>query len=209
MKNFSIFICSCLILIASCTSSNKKNEGAKDSLDIQAAVFPEDTHGISDVIPRFARAYISQDNEKANALIHPDSGLYVVYRPGAADAYEKVDSLDFSRPVPDYFPYPIIENNDALSFEALPVFDCGSETWDKEGFVCDTTSQARQLTEIATFNYEFEGITEAELHEIKQQENDTFRIILTNGDGLIFHVKKYQDKWYVFVLDRGYGGCDA
>lgn len=209
MKNISIFICCYVILMASCTSSNKKTEDTKDSINTPTAVFPEDTQGISEVITRFTRAYLSQDNEKANALINADLGLYVIYRPGAADTYERIDSINFSRPIPEYFPYTAFENDYALTFEKLPIFDCGEEKWDKLGFFCDTTSQANQLTTIATFDHEFNGISDDELAEIKQLEKDTFRVILTKDESLIFHVKKYQDKWYVFVLDRAYGGCDA
>lgn len=209
MKNISFFICCCLILLASCNSSDNKTEETKDTVETPTAVFPEDTQAISEVITRFVRAYINQDAEKANALIHPDLGLYIIYRPGAMDTYVRVDSMDFDVPVPDYFPYPTFDNDDVLTFEKLPVFDCGKEKWDKMGFFCDTTSQADQLTTIAAFNHEFDGISDEELAEIKQLENDTYRVILTKDDNLIFHVKKYNDKWYVFALDRAYAGCDA
>src|SRR5690606_9260075 len=119
------------------------------------------------------------------------------------------DLIDFNRPVPEYFPYTTFENDYVLTFEKLPAFDCGEEKWDKLGFFCDTTSQARQLTTIATFDQEFNGMNEADLVAIKQLEKDTFRVILTRDENLIFHVKKHQDKWYVFVLDRAYAWCDA
>ena len=77
------------------------------------------------------------------------------------------------------------------------------------GFVCDTTAQATALTEIASFDYEFNGIDAVELAEIKQLEKDTFRVILTKNENLIFHIKNYDGKWYVMVLDRAYGWCDA
>lgn len=210
MKSIPILIC-CYIffLLASCTSSNKKSEETKDSLDIPTVSFPDDTQGISEVITRFARAYLSQDNEKANALIHPDLGLYVIYRPGAQDTYERVDSIDFAKPVPEHFPYTTFANTYALSFEELPSFDCGMEKWNKLGFFCDTTVQANELTAIATFNYEFNGINDTDLAEVKQLEKGTFRVMLTKDENLIFHVKKHQGNWYVFVLDRAYGWCDA
>jgi len=195
--------------MASCTSSNNKNKDTKDTIKSTTVIFPEDTRGISEAITRFARAYLTQDQEKANALIHPDLGLYIIYRPGVADTYQKVDSIDFNRPVPEYFPYTTFENDYVLTFEKLPAFDCGEEKWDKLGFFCDTTSQARQLTTIATFDQEFNGMNEADLVAIKQLEKDTFRVILTRDENLIFHVKKHQDKWYVFVLDRAYAWCDA
>lgn len=209
MRNSLIFICCYVVLMASCTSSNNKNEDTKDTIKSTTVIFPEDTRGISEVITRFARAYLTQDQEKANALIHPDLGLYIIYRPGVADTYQKVDRIDFNRPVPEYFPYTTFENDYVLTFEKLPAFDCGEEKWDKLGFFCDTTSQAHQLTTIATFDQEFNGVRDTDLAVIKQLESDTFRIILTKDEHLIFHVKKYMNQWYVVVLDRAYAGCDA
>ncbi|SRR5690606_733044 len=209
MRNTLIFICCYVLLVTSCNSSNKKTEDSKDSTDTPTAVFPEDTQEISAVITRFAAAYLRQDQEKANALIHPDLGLYIIYRPGVADTYEKIDSINFDRPTPEYFPYTTFENDYTLTFEKLPAFDCGEEKWDKLGFFCDTTSQANQLTTIAAFDREFNGISDDALAKIKQLEKDTFRVILAKNEHLIFHVKKYDNKWYIFVLDRAYAGCDA
>lgn len=209
MKNIYTFLCGCIVLMASCTSPNKKSEETKDSTDTPIVVFPEDTQGISEVISRFSSAYLSQDNKKANALVHPELGLYIIYRPGASNTYERVDRIDFTKSVPGYFPYTTFENDYVLTYEELPIFDCGSEKWDKLGFFCDTTTQANELTEIAAFNHEFNGISDAELAEIKELEKDTFRVILTKKENLIFHVKKYQGNWYVIVLDRAYAGCDA
>lgn len=209
MSNIYTFLCGCILFMASCTSSTKKSDEAKDSIDTPTIAFPTDTEGMTETITRFSSAYINQDNEKANALIHPELGLYIIYRPGAADTYERVDSIDFNKPIPQYFPYTTFENDYSLTFEELPIFDCGEEKWDKLGFVCDTTAQATALTEIASFDYEFNGIDAVELAEIKQLEKDTFRVILTKNENLIFHIKNYDGKWYVMVLDRAYGWCDA
>lgn len=209
MRNIYTFLCGCILFMASCTSSTKKSDETKDSIDTPTVASPTDTGGMTETITRFSSAYINQDNEKANALIHPELGLYIIYRPGAANTYERVDSIDFSKPIPQYFPYTTFENDYILTFEELPIFDCGEEKWDKLGFVCDTTAQATALTEIASFDYEFNGIDAVELAEIKQLEKDTFRVILTKNENLIFHIKNYDGKWYVMVLDRAYGWCDA
>lgn len=209
MRNIYTFLMAGILLMASCTSSNKKSEEAKDSTEISTISFPEDINPLSETITRFARAYISQDNEKANALIHPELGMYVIYHPGAGNTYERIDTLNFSKPVPEYFPYTTFENDFVLTFDKLPSFDCGTEQWDKRGFICDTTAYANELSEIAKFNHDFNGISETELTEIKQLEKDTFRVILTQDENLVFHVKKYEGRWYVFVLDRAYGWCDA
>ena len=209
MKHTHLFICCCLLFLAACSSSTKKTEETKDTVETSTATFPEDTQGISEVITHFANAYLSQDNEKANTYIHPDLGLYVIYRPGVSDIYERVDSLDFSKPIPAYFPYTSFKSEYTLTFGALPAYDCGLQKWDKLGFYCDTTSQADQLTAIATFQREFNDVSNSELEEIKRLEKDTFRVILAKDEHLIFHVKKHQDNWYIFLLDRAYAGCDA
>lgn len=195
------------IFAVSCNSSSKKNEDNKDAAD-SIATF-EQTQQLTEVITRFARAYISQDNDKVNALIHPDLGLYIIYRPGASDVYAHVSRIDFSKPVPNHFPYTTFQNDYTLTFEKLPVFDCGSEKWDKLGFFADTTATANQLTTIAIFRQEFENVSAAEVAQIEELEKDTYRIILTVNENLVFHVKKYEGAWYVIVLDRAYGWCDA
>ncbi len=202
---------SCLTVVAllmtSCNSCNRETTATKDSVTVVPT--PDETQAITEVVTRFARAYISQDNEKANALIHPDLGLYIIYRPGAMDAYERVDSIDFKKPVPEHFPYTQFENDYVLAFEKIPTYDCGGEKWDKLGFICDTTVQANQLTHIAKFKQEFKEIDAAAVQQIAELEKDSYRVVLTKAENLIFHVKKYQGAWYVLVLDRAYGWCDA
>lgn len=204
-------ILSCIfLLLAACTSSNKNTTNTQSTNDSLATVDPvEDTRQLTEVITRFVRAYVSKDNQKANKLIHPDLGLYIIYRPGAMDTYQHIDSLDFNTPIPQHFPYNGVKNDFALTFDNLPVFDCGTDKWDKLGLVVDTSKNADQLTYIAQFKHKFEEITDDELAQIKAVEKDCYRVILTNGDNLIFHVKKYKGAWYVFLLDRAYGWCDA
>ncbi|GHE29170.1 hypothetical protein GCM10017764_09830 [Sphingobacterium griseoflavum] len=194
------------MLLSSCNRT-KKTEETKNTVTDSAQL--ADTQAITEVITRFARAYMSQDNEKANALIHPDLGLYIIYRPGAMDTYEHVDSIDFKNPVPEHFPYTTFENDYVLTFGEVPTYDCGGEKWDKLGFFCDTTKQANQLAEIAAFKQEFKEIDEAAVAAIKNLEKDSYRVVLTQDENLIFHVKKHQGAWYILVLDRAYGWCDA
>lgn len=209
MKKIVLSICCSMLIMASCTSSQKKTEETKDTVSATTVTLPADEQAIRDVVIRFTEAYLQQENSKANTFIHPDLGLYIIYRPGAADTYERIDSIDFNRPTPEYFPYSTFENDYTLTFGPLPVFDCGAEKWDKLGFFCDTTSQANQLTRIASFKLAFNEIDEAEETKIKQLEKDTYRVILTKNENLIFHVKKTAGKWYVLVLDRAYAWCDA
>lgn len=201
-----------VVLLASCGQGTKKQETEKkDTLATVTPITIEERNQLTEVITRFVRAYISRDNQKVNNLIHPDLGFTVIYRPGAADTFVKVDSMDFWNPVPDYFPYPVMQNDYVLTFEKLPEFDCGTEQWTKLGFFCDTTSHPKQQSNIAAFEKEFDEskLTEEELEVLEKNEEASFRVILTSKMPLIFHVQRYNGNWYVTALDRAYAGCDA
>lgn len=210
-KLFFILIAAVTIFIA-CNQSNKQiQKGTLDTVSQVVPTTPKEIQNISEVITRFVRGYVSRENGKVNPLIHPDLGLTIIYRPGAMDTFVKIDSMDFNSPIPDYYAYPPLVNEYALTFDTLPKFDCGTEKWDKQGFICDTTMHPNQLTQIALFENEFNDGNHSKeiLEEIKKNENASFRVIVTSKDPLIFHVQSYQGKWYVTVLDRAYAGCDA
>src|SRR5690606_17823343 len=102
-----------------------------------------------------------------------------------------------------------------LSFETLPEFDCGSERWDKLGFFCDTVAnsdQTHKLQTIVKFQQEFnERKYDDAQKQISNLDEGSYRVILaqSSGDYLIFHVKQFENTWYVTILDRAYAGCDA
>lgn len=197
--------------MASCRQGQNKAVEKKDSVAVVVPVTTEDRNELSEVITRFVRAYISKDNKKANALIHPDLGFTVIYRPGVADTFLKIDTIDFAKPIPENYAYPEIGNDYVLVYEKLPEFDCGTEKWDKLGLVCDTTSHPNQLSNIIAFEKEFDekAFSEEMLDSIEVNELASFRVILTTATPLVFHVQKYRGRWYVTTLDRAYAGCDA
>lgn len=212
IKNWIVGLSILSFVLGACNQKrNKSQEEKKDSVTVVSPQTVEEQNELSDVITRFVRAYASKDNAKANALIHPDLGIYIIYRPGAADTFVRLDSLDFSRPVPEVFDYPDITYDYVLTYEKLPTFDCGTEKWDKTGFFCDTTSHPNQLSNIAAFEDEFDEdkFSEEDLVILEKGEQESYRVILTTTEPLIFHVRKYQGKWYVTTLDRAYAGCDA
>lgn len=199
-------------LLVACGQGTKKQEGEKkDSAEVVTPVTIEETNQLTEVITRFVRAYISRDNDKVNRLIHPDLGFTVIYRPGVSDTFVKMDSIDFAKPVPAYFPYPDVQNNYMLTFEKLPEFDCGTEKWNKLGFFCDTVKHPNQLSNIVAFEKEFDEsrFSERQLEQLEKSEAESFRIIVTSDTPLVFHVQMYQGNWYVTTLDRAYAGCDA
>lgn len=212
MKHTYILPILLLCLIWSCNQGNKSSKtDSKDSVSSVVPTSPEEEQNLSEVITRFARAYASKDNAKANQLIHPDLGIYIIYRPGAVDNFVKMDSLDFQAPIPSFYAYTDLEHDYALTYDKLPTIDCGDFTWDKVGFICDTTSRPQQLLNIAKFANEFnEGeYTDADLQQLENAGKQSFRVIITAEEPLIFHVQHYQGKWYVSLLDRAYANCDA
>lgn len=206
-----IWVIWCSILVQSCNQTKSTSTDEKDSTQVVAPKTVEEVQQISEVITKFVRAYISQDQQKINALLHPDLGLTIIYRPGVADVFTRVDSIDFTKPVPEYFAYPKFNNDYVLTFEKLPDYDCGTEKWSKEGFFCDTSRHPDQLSNIALFQKEFNDkkFSDEQIESIKLNEKNTYRIVLTASENLIFHVEMYQGQWYVTTLDRAYAGCDA
>ncbi|MCA5006578.1 hypothetical protein [Sphingobacterium bovistauri] len=201
-----------LSVLIGCNEVKKSDkEQTRDTAMVVVPVTVDEQNQLAEVITRFARAYASKDNAKANALLHPDLGIHIIYRPGAADTFVKVDSLDFSKPVPEVYAYPEFSADYALAFDKLPTYDCGTEKWDILGFYCDTTSHPNQLSNIAAFEDEFEEdkFSEDDLIKLEVAEKESYRVIITADIPLIFHVRKYKGAWYVTTLDRAYAGCDA
>jgi len=213
IKNLFVVIAACLIL-GSCNSNNKNADNAPQETERTPIQSPEQVQQISEVITRFARAYLSQDNQKINSLIHPDYGIAIIFRPGVMDDYQVVDSLDFKTPVPIHYGYPTFNNEQVLTFEKLPAFDCGTEKWNKLGFFCDSLagSTTNKMETIVKFQQEFNEVKHPEAQQqINDLEDGSYRVILaqSSNDYLIFHVKQFQNSWYVTMLDRSYASCEA
>lgn len=217
MRSISWILFIMIVLSAiSCNQETKTNSSEKvidtiTTLEVDSAKYSdEDTLAV--VIKEFIQAYSQQNNREANKMIHPDLGLKIIYRPGVSDTFVKVDSIDFLNPVPSYYNYPKLKGySSTINYSKLPVFDCGTEKWSKSGVYCDTLSHPKQLSTIVTFEREFEPqkYSKAMVKTIAQEEQNSYRIIVTAEHPLIFHVQKYNGAWYVTVLDRAYASCDA
>lgn len=211
MKKIAALLFVSLAFLSACNQGQKTTEQTKDSVQNVVPEVVIDSNRFEEVIAQFILAYSRKDNQLANALIHPDLGIKIIHRPGVADTFVQADSLDFAKPVPEYYPYSDLSADYTLTFARLPEFDCGTEKWNKEGLICDTTSRPKQVTNIINFLKEFEEVSysEEQLQKIKDDENNSYRIILTAPEPLIFHVQQYKGSWYVTLLDRAYAGCDA
>lgn len=212
MSNKFLFFLFALFGLYACNQGGSKQTKEQEIITQDSLVAVNlSADSIDNAINSFVDAYIKKDSKAANALIHPDLGISIIFRPGASDLYYHVDSIDFSRPVPEYYPYFDVKKDFELAYDKLPEFDCGTDKWNKQGFYCDTTLTPKQLSEIVEFEKEFQpaNFPSSYVQKIADLEKDSYRVILTSENPLIFHVKKYKGKWYVTVLDRAYAGCDA
>jgi len=76
---------------------------------------------------------------------------------------------------------------------------------------CDTLTHPNQLSAIIDFEKEYEPkkYSNAVIQEVKAQEKDSYRVVVTTETPLVFHLTKYKGEWYVTALDRAYGSCEA
>lgn len=210
MRSFFVFCFLALVCLNSCNQGTKTVAEKKDTIvtSVNDVVGSDE---LEKVIMKFVKAYSEKNNVDANMLLDSDLGLLVIYRPGVADTFVKIDSIDFLKPVPSYFPYEHIHNDDVLQYAKLPEFNCGTEKWDKVGLYCDTTVHPIQLHTILDFEHEFEPnkYKISEIKQLKNNEEESVRVILSGASPLVFHVQKYMGQWYVVLLDRAYAGCDA
>jgi len=195
----------------SCNQPNNKQKENKDSVANPLRVDVIANNEVQHLIDSFVKAYEQRNDAAVNQLIHPDLGLTIIYRPGVADTFTKIETFDFKKPIPAYYAYPEAKSSYNLTFDKLPDYDCATEKWNKVGLYCDTTVRPVQLSQIVAFELEFEPhkYAKEQISEIQKSEKDSYRVILTGENPLVFHLQKYNDNWYVTVLDRAYGGCDA
>ncbi|MCL7988459.1 hypothetical protein M8998_10955 [Sphingobacterium sp. lm-10] len=217
-RKFFVFLFVSLLLFISCTNTKKQQES--ESQDDSGVLLNEgdasisstgDRRFVSDMVTAFIKAYNDQDNEKINSYIHPEAGLMVIHRPGALDWFEKVSKIDFDKPVPSYYPYASAGNNYQISYEIAPRYDCSTEKWNKTGLFVDLTTQTNFLGPIAANLKEYDDV-ELDPNYIKQiemAEKNSYRVVVTTEVPLIFHVKQFDNGWYVTILDRGYADCGA
>jgi len=158
-------------------------------------------------------AFARQNFITLNKYIKRGNGVYIITRPGAIDAVNKFDSLTkTSFPV---YPYKdkISVKKYALRYSAAPKFDCGTEKWDKQGFVADT-GQHRRLSELMDFlvKYEMSAEDQVSREKIKNLEAKSRKVVFTElakKRGLVFYLTLINNKWYLLLVDTVASDCSA
>lgn len=211
---FNFLAIAVLFLVIGCNQGKPKQaqEQAKDTLEIRQTTTPQQ-QGLTETINMVLKAYQNKDAATLNKLVNPAWGIYIVYRPGASDNFAIIDSIDFKNPEPHYYEFEDFKTTATLSYAPLPTFDCGTEKWSKNGLFCDSTANPTTLSQIADFmqTYNEAKYSEDQLQKIKNIEKSSFRVIAT-GEGylsFIFQLTLLDGKWYLTLIDRAYGGCDA
>ncbi len=159
------------------------------------------------------QAFAEEDSVALNQLIHPQTGLYVIHRPGVFDVYSHTDRIDMAHPVPEYFPYSGFASDQDVKFESWPTYDCGEEVWSKYGLYCDTSQRDHLLSRTAENmkKYELEDVPDSAISALKELEQQSRRVVLADEDKgeLVFYLTLIDQKWYLTILDRVSGDCSA
>jgi len=216
MKSQLLFIVlvSCAVLF-SCSEGKKENQSvitARDSIlkstpaDKKAPSFEETVYSV-------LKALEKKDQAALDALTSPKEGFVVVYRSGVFNEYKHLDKVDFSKPVPETFPYPSFVSNEKLKYADLPKFNCGSMEWNKYGLYCDTIHRDTLLSGVPKNLREYRGdkIPDSEVEKLQQLEKNSRRVVLASakGNDLIFYLTLIGNKWYLTAIDRITTDCSA
>ena len=160
-------------------------------------------------------AFCLRSNYMINELVSDKTGLYVLFRRGVYDTYDKVTKFDFEIPVPEYWSYPEYSYRyREVWYESLPIFSCNTEEWSKTGLYCDTLKVDNLLSRTAENLVKYEGdvtnIAPEDIRAYKQLEMKSRRVVLvTEEDSLIFYLTLIDGKWYITILDRVTEDCSA
>jgi len=194
-RHYTIFISLALFSILPCQ--------AQKEADFQSAC-----HAV-------IKAVAAKNLKALNAMIHPVYGLYLVYRPGAMDSYQRFTKLD------NEYPYRLDDHpvNAAglkrypLTYGKLPVFNCDNNTWNRKGFYADTLRRYAPVSEIVAFKkkYEETDIPKSELAAIRLIEKGSRKVVFTGRaeDGIVFYLYYSKGKWYLSVIDIVTTDCSA
>ncbi len=154
------------------------------------------------------KAYQNKDEVTLNGLIRTDFGLAFLYRRGVCDNLSVVDNISFGDPVPEYLPFDCdIAVGARIHFEALPLFSCDNERWNKpSGIYCDTTRTDTTLSTVAKNENEYldAGWSADQIRRFEEIEGKSHKVIVIGRkqDVFIFYLTFIDNAWRLTVIDR-------
>lgn len=160
--------------------------------------------------------FSEKDSTAINRFVHPDVGVYVVYRRGASDTYTHIDQVDFSNTEPDYMGDYLLESPilSVSELTSLTEYNCETESWHlSPGVYYDGDYRDNRLSAIDTFReQDGQANFSDEIREshIKLEKQSVRIIVITESEeSLVFYLTQFNDAWYLSIIDRAVAECDA
>ncbi|MFS4491426.1 hypothetical protein [Maribacter sp. 2308TA10-17] len=167
---------------------------------------------IRDILQLSADANVSEINKK---YIHPEFGVYDVFRIGVPDTFEQHFSISFSFPAgqnSSRYPNLMEITEIAIPKEVVKynaIFDCNEMVWDRAGlFVTDSISYPRISKILKQPVFETSKFSKSFYKQVKHIEEKSHRVVFTKLD-IVFYLTKIDGKWYLTLFDRVTTDCSA
>jgi len=163
-----------------------------------------------------ADAFTKKNVAEINKYINPKTGVFIISRPGAMDVFTNEKKLDAKNPFA--FPYPYSDTihlkKYPLKYDSAPKYDCGTEKWNKNGFVADSSTKFNRISDIMGFRIKYEeaNYSKEEISKINAAEKINRKIVFTEiakKHGLVFYLSFLNGKWYLTIVDTVASNCGA
>jgi len=218
-----------LFLFSSCFNKTSKIVSVNEIYKQQNQEF--DKKKLDSTIFKVIKYYNSKEEKKFNKLIHPDIGLYILYRNGSYDFWEKIKLLHFEKEwkddskisywLKDRMKNQIIKTDNVIHKYPNRVIEC--ESIKAEGlFIVDDSdlkyilsNTIKQFIKTGEVEKKREGELKSKLKEIKNWEHTNQRIVLTikesgfYGNSFIFYLSNIENNWYITIIDFITADCSS
>jgi hypothetical protein len=226
------------LALAVCASAQAQKAGGGSPSNTQAPkAQAAKQKSLEEAIHKIISAYSNKDMKTLNAFVLKDFGVGIISRPGSTNLmylYRELDSENslggerYSELPPEELerelsiklsPEGVEERfsfcdklgGKEILFGELPSYDC--EQWDKpDGMYCAEVRP--ELAKLAKITNEFVGdeiISEKAIKKLKEIDGKIHKVIAMGADGCVFafYLAYFNNKWYLVVIDKAIGNCDA
>lgn len=210
---------------------------------LQVAMFPATAQKLSGKEKEFlktcdaiAQAFLERDMNKMNSFIHPEKGIYLLYRFSMLFSYMHLNKLPKKYSDKKYADDAWVINSAPLDlsfpskdsvyiirpavFDSTINFDCDNN-WNKHGSFVDSVHKPSLFSDIIKQEIEVEGLSmEPSQLKIKKKElamaktlEKKSRMIVFNEfedyDELVFYMTLINGKWYLSLIHCAISDCGA
>ncbi len=177
------------------------------------------------------RFFNNKDENKLNKLIHPETGLFFLFRRGTIDEWKNLKQIGLSKKSPIQMEIPwwykeqiikqkIVENFKIEHVENPIFIECDSIS--KIGLFNVENSNSKSILTSTIENYihalsddvlSIQDVSNLQLKidKFKKLESNSKRVVLVknNSESLIFHLAYINNKWYLYILDFITNDCSV